>query len=52
MAKKREQQTVGPLVALATGLFLILIPEPATTALGTAIVIGTVGIKAAQAAGD
>jgi hypothetical protein len=48
MAKTEKRSTVGPLVALATGLLLILIPEPATTALGTAIVIGTIGIQATK----
>lgn len=43
--KKNERDSVAPLIALGTGLLLILIPEPTTTALGTAIVVGTLGIK-------
>jgi hypothetical protein len=48
MAKKNDNSGTGvpALVALGTGLLLILIPEPTTTALGTAIVVGTLGIKA------
>ena len=45
-SNKKQAKSVAPLVALATGLLLILLPEPTTTALGTAIVVGTLGLQA------
>ena len=35
--------------ALATGITLIVIPEPATTGIGTLIVLGALGYKGAEA---
>jgi hypothetical protein len=48
---KKKKKNVAPWwIALGVGTTLILIPEPATTGAGVLIVLGTLGIKGAEAA--
>lgn len=43
--RKRSGPGVGSAVALATGLLLIVIPDPATTLLGLATVAAVLGVN-------
>ncbi len=48
--KKQPKSTAPWWVALATGMGLIIFPEPATTALGLLIVGTTLGVGAIETA--
>jgi hypothetical protein len=48
---KKKKSNVAPWwIAIGVGTIMILIPEPATTGAGVLIVLGTLGIKGAEAA--
>ena len=48
MAKKKKVRVPWWAVPLA-GVVLIVIPEPSTTAIGTAMVVGSLGYRGIQA---
>lgn len=48
MSRKKKSVGAPWWIALGTGMTLILIPEPATTATGLAIVAATVGYRAVK----
>ena len=45
-SKSNDGVGLGTLLAVVTGLVLVAIPEPATTATGLAIIAGTFGFRA------
>jgi hypothetical protein len=50
MSAKKKTGVAPWWIALGVGTVLILIPEPATTGAGVLIVLGTLGVKAGEAA--